>query len=447
VPKTLIFAKDDNHAENITEIVREEFAKGNDFAQKITYRTTGDTPKNLIKSFRNSYYPRIVVTVDMIATGTDIKPVEIVFFMRGVKSRAFFEQMKGRGVRVIKSDDLKTVTPDAVAKDHFVIVDAVGVCEQDKTDSKPMEKKPTVSFEKLMQAVSLGNTEEEVLSSLAGRLARMAHRIQAEDEQKIREQTDGLDLNDLSKSLVDALDPDQDPEARSQSIAEATKPFYNPELRDLLDLVRQKNELTIDIISQDEVIEASFSEDAKDRAKGLVESFEQFIEDNKDEITALQILYNRPYKERLNFEHLKELSEIINAPPYLMNRSQLWQAYAALEKSKVKGADGKRLLTDLVSLVRFAMHEENELMPFPERVNINFKAWLASQENAGQAFSEEQLWWLEKIRDHIASNLSIDADDFEYAPFSSEGGLGKVHQLFGEKLPVILDELNQGLAA
>jgi type I restriction enzyme, R subunit len=148
VPKTLIFAKDDNHAENIVEILREEFGKGNDFAQKITYRTTGATPKELISAFRNSYHPRIAVTVDMIATGTDIKPVEIVFFMRAVKSRGFFEQMKGRGVRVIKPDDLKAVTPDAKAKDHFVIIDAVGVCEQDKTDARPMEKKPSVSFER-----------------------------------------------------------------------------------------------------------------------------------------------------------------------------------------------------------------------------------------------------------------------------------------------------------
>jgi len=452
VPKTLIFAKDDNHAENIVEIVREEFGKGNDFAQKITYRTTGKKPKELIKEFRVSPMPRIAVTVDMIATGTDIKPVEIVFFMRAVKSRAFFEQMKGRGVRVCKADDLKTVTPDAVAKDHFVIVDAVGVCEQDMTDSKPMEKKPTVSFEKLMQAVSLGNTEEDVLSSLAGRLARMEHRTEQEDEQKIIEQTDGFTLKDLSKNLVEAINPDLAPDAREQAIASATKPFHDPKVRDLLDQVRQRNELTIDIISQDEVLEASFSEDAKDRAKGMVESFEQFIKDNKDEITALQILYNRPYKERLEFKHLEELAERINAPPYLMNRSQLWQAYAALEKSKVKGADGKRLLTDLVSLVRFAMHEENELVPFPERVNINFKAWLA-QQSVGAAssrdkpFTDEQMWWLEKIRDHIASNLSIDTDDFEYAPFSSEGGLGKVHQLFGEQLPVILNELNQGLAA
>lgn len=448
VPKTLIFAKDDNHAENIVEELREQFAKGNEFAQKITYRTTGDTPKNLIKAFRNSYNPRIAVTVDMIATGTDIKPVEIVFFMRAVKSRAFFEQMKGRGVRVIKSDDLKAVTPDAKAKDHFVIVDAVGVCEQDMTDSKPMEKKPTVSFEKLMQAVSFGNKEEDVLSSLAGRLARMNHRATEEDEQRIREQTNGLSLKDLSKNLVDALDPDLTPDARQQCIETATNPFHDPKLRELLDIVRQKNEITIDIITEDEVLEASFSESATDRAAEVVDKFKKFIEDNKDEISALQILYNRPYKERLNFEHLKELSATINAPPYLMNRGQVWEAYAALEKSKVKGAGGKRLLTDLVSLVRFAMEQDNELVPFPDRVKVNFNAWLVgAAQGRDKPFTEEQTHWLKMIRDHIAANLSIDTEDFDDPPFIQQGGLGKVHQLFGDQLPVILDELNEGLAA
>ena len=209
VPKTLIFAKDDTHAENIVEILREEFGKGNEFAQKITYRTTGVTPKDLIKAFRNSYHPRIAVTVDMIATGTDIKPVEIVVFMRAVKSRTFFEQMKGRGVRVIKPDDLKAVTPDATTKDHFVIVDAVGVCEQDKTDARPMEKKPSVAFEKLLQAVALGNTEEDVLTSIAGRLARMEHRITKEDEQAISKASGGLTLKDLSRRLVEAVNPDR----------------------------------------------------------------------------------------------------------------------------------------------------------------------------------------------------------------------------------------------
>src|SRR4030066_1343006 len=197
VPKTLIYAKDDSHAEDIVKIIREEFGKGNEFCQKITYKTTGRKPDELIAEFRNSYFPRIAVTVDMIATGTDIKPLEVILFMRSVKSRSFFEQMKGRGVRVISDDDLIAVTPDAKTKDHFIIIDAVGVCEEDKTDSRPMEQKPTVSFEKLMQAVAFGNTADDVLTSLAGRLARMEHRISADDDKKIRAASGGLGLKDL----------------------------------------------------------------------------------------------------------------------------------------------------------------------------------------------------------------------------------------------------------
>lgn len=362
--------------------MREEFAKGNDFAQKITYKTTGKKPENLIAEFRNSYNPRIAVTVDMIATGTDIKPLEVVLFMRSVKSRGYFEQMKGRGVRVINDDDLQSVTPDARTKDHYIVVDAVGVCELDKTDSKPMDRKKSVSFEKLLQATNL--------------------------------------------------------------IKDAVKPLHNPDLRNLLIEIKKKNEQTIDHVSQDQVIESGFSAEALEKAKGMIESFKKFIEENKDEITALQILYSRPYKMRLRFEDIKELANTIKKPPHLWTENKLWMAYAALEKSKVRGASGPHILTDLVSLVRFALDQENELVPFPEKVAANFNAWLAQQE---KKFTEEQIHWLEMIKDHIAGNLSIETDDFEYAPFSQVGGIGKVYQLFGEELNIMLDELNERLVA
>jgi type I restriction enzyme R subunit len=468
VPKTIVFAKDDNHAEKIVEILREEFGKGNDFAQKITYRTTGEKPERLISAFRNSYFPRIAVTVDMIATGTDIKPVEIVMFMRSVKSRNFFEQMKGRGVRIIPATDLQAVTPDAKAKDHFVIVDCVGVCEQDKTDSAPMDQKKSVPFDKLLQAVALGNVEPEVLSSVAARLARLERDITQADKEKIITASGGYSLKDLAKNIVNALDPDFEFEFTPSpapagegwgeglpktALEHATKPLCDPALRTLLIDLKKKAEQIIDTVTRDALIEADFSEAARERAKGTVESFEKFIADHKDEITALQILFSRPQRmssagtEPLTFDALKALADALQAPPHLWTEGQLWQAYAALDKSKVKGESRRRILTDLVSLVRFAMHQDNELVPYPERVNANFKAWLAQQTQAGQPFTPEQLHWLEMIRDHIAANLGIVPDDFEYSPFAQEGGIGKVHQLFGAELPKVLEAMNRELAA
>ncbi|MFQ5686214.1 MAG: type I restriction-modification enzyme R subunit C-terminal domain-containing protein [Candidatus Scalindua sp.] len=462
VPKTLIYAKDDSHAEDIVRIVREEFGKGNEFAQKITYKTTGMSTDDLIASFRNSYNPRIAVTVDMIATGTDIKPLEIVLFLRTINSRTYFEQMKGRGVRVINDNDLQSVTPDAKSKTHFIIVDAVGICEKDKTDSGPMERKRTVSLEKLLQAVALGNIEDGVLSSIAGRLARLDKRITPEDKAEVQKLSEGKTLKEFTGNLVNSLNPDkyeeqakkdypgvekptaeQIKQAADKMKIVAVKPIHNPELRKRLVELHKTTEQTIDTVSKDKVTAAEFSAEALDKAKGLVTSFEQFIKDNKDEITALQILYSKPYKSRLRFEQIKELASIIEKPPYLWGVDRLWDAYAALEKSKVRGASAQKILTDLVSLIRFALHQEDELEPFAEHVQKRYEEWLSGQEK----FTEEQLHWLEMIKEHIVGSLSIEKDDFDSVPFKPEGGLGKAYQLFGEDLWSIMNELNEVLAA
>ena len=450
LPKTLVFAKDDNHAEAIVGILREEFDRGNEFAQKITYRTSGSKPEDLIKAFRTSYYPRIAVTVDMIATGTDIKPVEIVVFMRSVQSRSFFEQMKGRGVRVIKDDDLRGVNPgDNVHKDRFIIVDCVGVCERDKTDSRPMDQKKSVPLETLLQAVSLGNVEPEVLSSVAVRLARLDAQLTDAERARVVVEAGVLGLKELSRGIVEALDPREDrtPQEAEAALLAAVKPLSNPALRAMIVALKASKELVIDTVTQDRVLEAGFSAAARERAQGIVQSFEAFIAEHRDEITALQILYNRPTKMPLKFEDLKALADTLQAPPHLWTESQLWQAYAALDQSKVKGASRRRILTDLVSLVRYAMHQENELVPYPERVAANFKAWMAQQQAAGRAFTDEQRWWLEKMAEHIASNLGLEAEDFDYAPFDQRGGLGRVHQLFGVDLPEVIEELNRELVA
>lgn len=451
LPKTLVFAKDDNHAEKIVEILREEFGRGNEFAQKITYRSAqggGTSPEQRIKDFRSSYYPRVAVTVDMIATGTDIKPVEIVVFMRSVKSRSFFEQMKGRGVRVCNPTDLAAVNPgEGVKKDHFVIVDAVGVCERDKTDSRPMDAKKSVPLDKLLQAVSLGNVEDEVLSSIAARLARLDKDASDADRAKVVELSGGKTLRDLARGIVDALNidatQDMPPAETEQRLRDAARPFSAPALREQLLKMKQKADLVIDTVTQDTLLHAGFSE-GSDRATALVQSFEDFIQQHKDEITALQILYSRPTRAPLKFEDVRALADALHAPPLNIDEGALWQAYATLRKDKVKGATQRRLLTDLVSLVRFAMQQTNELVPYPERVQANFKAWLAQH---GNAFNTEQQHWLEMIRDHIAANLGIEIDDFEYAPFNAQGGLGKVHQLFGAELLKVIEELNRELAA
>jgi type I restriction enzyme R subunit len=192
------------------------------------------------------------------------------------------------------------------------------------------------------------------------------------------------------------------------------------------------------------------SKDGRDRAANLVKSFEKFIEDNKDEITALQILYSRPYKQRLTHEQLRELARAVERPKQPgvapMAPERVWQAYEVLDKSKVRGSATK-LMTDLVSLVRYAVHQENELTPFKDVVLARFEAWRSAQEKGGREFTDEQRRWLAAIRDHIAASVSIEPDDFELPPFSQWGGLGKAHKVFGADLQPMLDQLNEALAA
>lgn len=495
VPKTLVFAKDDSHAEDIVKIVREEFEKGNDFCQKITYKTnmvrvvtktvgpdgkeveevvyrsSGLDPEILLNEFRNSPYPRIVVTVDKIATGTDVRPLEIVFFMRSVASRNFFEQMKGRGARVVSDTDLMAVTPDAGSKTHFVIVDAVGACERELSETRPLERQRTVSFEKLIEAVGFGSRDPDVLSSLASRLARLEHRLSKEDHEAIQELNGGKPLNTITAAIVNALDPDVQVEVARQSgvdagaeptaeptpemIAKASRKLLddaakllagNPDLRRKLIQIKQSFEQTIDTVSQDQLLEAGYSGQATDRAQSMVQSFESFIREHKDEITALQILYARPYRQRLTFKEVKELAQLIERPPYGWTPERLWHAYETLDKSKVRGS-GHRVLTDIVSLVRYALHQEGELRPFDVHVRERFARWLEQQETNGRKFNDEQRQWLELIRDHVGASLAIELDDFEYVPFAQHGGIGKAYQVFGPKLQPLLDELNEALAA
>jgi len=466
VPKTLVFAKDDSHAEDIVHIVREEFGKGNEFCKKITYKTMGDKPEDLIASFRNSYYPRVAVTVDMISTGTDIKPLECLIFMRGVKSRVYFEQMKGRGTRTIDPTDFNAVTPDASHKTNFVIVDAVGVCENDKTDSRPLERKKSIPFDKLILSIAMGVRDEDTLTSLAGRLARMDREIEERDKKEIEDIAEGKSLKQIINNLLDVVDPDKKLEkakeifkvetpteeqikkVEEELVKIACEPFDNPKFRNTIIDIKKRSEQIIDTVSKDAVIFAGFDEQAKEKARTIVDTFKRFIEENKDELTALQIIYSKPYgKRRLTYEQIKQLAEAIRKPPYLLTTENVWQAYEQLEKSKVKGAGPKKLLTDIISLIRFAIGESDVLEPFSEVVDARFNRWLSEQEKIGKRFTPEQVEWLLMIKDHISTSLGISMEDFELAPFYEKGGAIKFYNIFGDESNKILEELNEVLAA
>ncbi len=464
VPKTLVFAKDDSHAEDIVEIIREEFGKGNDFCKKITYRTTGESTDALIKSFRSSPLPRIAVTVDMISTGTDIKPLECLLFMRDIHSNVYFEQMKGRGTRTISSTDLQGVTKDAENKTGFIIVDAVGVCDSDKTDSRPLERKPSVPFDKLMDAIKVGIRDADTLTSMAGRLAKFNQVLDVKSRKQIEETAGGKTLKQITNELFDAVDPDkhiakakelyktenpteeQVEQAKKELTQIACKVFDKPKFRDTLIDIKKRNEQSIDNVSKDVITFSGFDEGAAQKAKVTVDSFKNFIEKNKDELTALQIIYSKPYSQRLlTYEAIKELAEAIQKPPYNLTTELVWLAYEQLEKSKVKHAGPQKLLTNMVALLRFVTGQANVLEPFADEVEHNFTEWLNNQEKLGKHYTAEQKEWLNMIKEHITTSLNINLDAFELSPFNQKGGAVKAYQLFGQQLNKILQELNMVL--
>ena len=465
VPKTLIFAKDDSHADDIVQIVREEFGKGNQFATKITYRTRDGKAEDLLQSFRNSMYPRIVVTVDMIATGIDVRPLECLLFMRSVKSRTYFEQMLGRGVRVINDTEFQAVTDDAKSKDRFLVIDAVGFMDTDLVETvQPLERRPTQSLQDLFKVVAFGKKDPEIASSIAGRLARLDKRLTKDDREMLRGLAHGDDLGMIARQIVEALDPDQQVAAAVAAgtdaddavgvagvaqamIAAALQPLAsNPEFRNAILDVRKSYEQTIDETSKDEVLFAGHSEAGREKAAELVNQFAEYIETNRAEIRALQVLYSRPYRERLTFNEVKELAKAIERPPRQWTPEKLWRAYELLDKSKVRGSGGG-MLTDIVSLVRYTLHQDSELVPFRDQVETRFTAWLAGQVQAGVTFTSDQLQWLTWMKENIASELGIRPESFEYTPFVEHGGIGRAVQVFGDRLEPLMDELTEALAA
>ena len=461
VPKILIFAKTDSHADDIIQIVREEFGEGNDFCKKITY--SADKPESVLSAFRNDYYPRIAVTVDMIATGTDVKPIECLIFMRDVRSRNYFEQMKGRGTRTLSVDDLQKVKPSATEnKDHFVIVDAVGVTKSKKSDTRPLERKPSVSLKELMMNVALGAKDEDTLTSLANRIIRLNAQMTMSEKRTFVD-TVGESADILSEKLLNsfdvdviaekakqdtgALEPSEDQlkVAQNELIKDAVEPFHDPDKRNFIENVRRNHDQIIDNVNLDYVVYVGFDSHREEKAEGMIKTFHEFIEENKDEIVALRIIYDQAYKDRpMVIDRLKALYEKLKAKGITVER--LWESYAVKKPEQVKSGTIAQL-TDLISIIRFEMGYADNLSPFADRVNYNFMQWTFRRNTGAVHFTEEQMEWLRLIKDHIITSLSIEPSDLDLTPFDRHGGLLAFYDAFSDDYEQLLHEMNYELVA
>ena len=459
VPKTLIFAKTDSHADDIVRTVRDEFGRGNDFCRKIT--GGAKNPKSSLTAFRNDYNPRVAVTVDMIATGTDVKPLECLLFMRDVKSASYFEQMKGRGTRVVSPDDLRKVSPSAEAKTHYVIVDAVGVTRSTKTPSRPLDSKPSVPFKDLAMGVVMGDRSEETVASLAARLSRLALRLPPEAQEVITAQA-GRPLRDLARELVDAIDADAveaaaraaghpEPDeaalgqARNERVRQAAAPINGP-LIDLIEQVRRDTEQTVDHDNLDTLTRAEWAGDATENAEAIRQGFETYLAENRDAVEALSIFYAQPARRaEVTYRMVKDLLARLKADRPTLAPLTVWRAYAHLDD--YKGSDPRGELTALVALVRRASGIDGALTRHSDRVRTNFQRWIMGV-HAGTPtkFTPEQMAWLHMIRDHLETSLRIERDDMDHAPFDGRGGLGRMHALFGARMEAVMAELNEAVA-
>ena len=481
VPKTLIFAKTDSHADDIIHIVREEFDEGNRFCKKITFRSDedrtdaegklveeGEAPKTILAEFRNSYYPRIAVTVDMIATGTDVKALECLLFMRDVKSKSYFEQMKGRGTRTLEHDALKQVSSAAkTAKSRYVLVDAIGVTKSLKTASRPPISKPNVTFKDLAMEVILGSADADTVSSLAGRLARIDRNFSPQQQKDFLAKA-GVSLSQLAKNLFAALDADAiemqalklvgqsagDPgdsardKAQKALVAAAVNPLSGALVTHIVETCK-RNLQTIDPHTIDVLLGAGWDTGTAEPTQHTLD-FESYLRQYKDELLALQIYFDQPQRrQELSYAEIKKVLDHLKLQAPLLAPLKIWQDYARLDELTDKSSPASELGA-LLALIRRACGLDAKLTPFADTVRKNFQAWIMRR-HAGipteRKFTDAQTHWLQLIRDHIMTSFHLDRDDLDNNPFDRLGGLGKMHQLFGDQMDSLIEELNRELVA
>ncbi|GAA4923884.1 type I restriction enzyme R subunit [Stackebrandtia albiflava] len=453
VPKTLIFAVDDNHAEEIVGMVREVFDESNEFCQKITYRQKD--AQSLIKQFRNSPELRIAVTVNMIATGTDIRPLECVFFLNEVKSWALFEQMKGRGTRTLAPAELQKVTPDIDVKDHFVIVDAVGVTDSPRVDARPMAKhtEKQISLKALLRKAGTLTLSLDEATTLASRISRLDRRL-TPDERTELEDLAGHSLAEVVTSLNRCDDAEEVDRARlagadgeQDLITEASRPLANPEFRNRLLEIRQSKDVVYDEVNFDRLLDAGGVERGS-APEQIADGFRAYVEENRDEIALLELTYRKGTQGKVVRQQLKHLATRIARPPHRWTPDVIWSAYEQLGKVAVRPGV-RHGPADLIMLIRHELGLTDGLpVPHAELIDDRFVNWLARQEQAGVTFTEEQRWWLSRIKDVIARDAGFDEGTLDEVPFSERGGTdGFLHAFGDDRAEAVIIELNRGLVA
>ena len=467
VPKTLIFAKDDSHANDIVDIVRDVFDESNSFCKKITYQATED-PKSILSQFRNDYYPRIAVTVDMIATGTDVRPLECLLFMRDVRSANYFEQMKGRGTRTIDLEALKKVTPDAdEGKQHYILVDAVGVTSSMKTISGSFEKNPSVPLETLLQKASHGMLTADEGSSLAGRLVKLDKVLNDAEKSNLMQMAGGKDLREIATALYYAFDPDAVKEATASEKAvhpsltdekakekaeerlqnEATKPFTGTFNKALLSA--RKNHIQVMAENLDAVIKSEWAAESEEKSAECVKEFEEYLKSHKSDIEPLQIYFEQPHRRKeVTLDMIIDFLALMDSEKPALGTARVWAAYHRLGKTKTPSYDGSREAA-ILSLIRFVAGIDKSLVPFASKVDENYKAWVFkwNNEHPGKKLSEEDAEFMRHVRDHYKTSMHIFKDDFDLTPFNQYGGYFRFRQIFGDGAKDLIDELNEALAA
>jgi type I restriction enzyme, R subunit len=349
-----------------------------------------------------------------------------------------------------------------------VIIDAVGVEKSRKTDSRPLEKKPGMSLKQVLEGISMGNTDEDMLTTLANRLVRLNNEINDKEKAAFSEKANGLTIPQVAARLLHAYDPDvmdnlrqqivnESPDAspadhnskfntqHSKLIDDAVAVFNDYELRDFVIDVRKKYDQIIDHINTDSITSLGWVADNTAQAETLVTDFRKWIEAHKTEIVALQIFYGQPYRRReLNYKMIKDLVEAIKLSKPNLAPLNIWRAYAQLEK--VSGQPKNELMA-LVSLIRKVTHIDETLTAYDKTVDKNFQDWVFKKQAGTLKFTEEQMQWLRMIKEFVSNSFHIEKDDFDLSPFNARGGLGKMWQLFGESTDEIIEEMNEALAA